>query len=223
MSPTECNFLYTLFSVAQGIPITLLYSFLPLVFGFAFGTLLGLAKTSAPRPVRWLVNLYVSIFRGTPLLVQLMLVAYGLPGILGIKVSAFVAGFIAFSCNSAAYVCEIVRSGIKSVDKGQYEAAATLSIPYWKSMKDIILPQALKRVLPSLVSEAINLIKESAIISMLPGITDITRKAQIISMQNYSFFEPMLAAACCYYILTSLLNLAGHALEMHLQKAQNHD
>lgn len=211
-------FISTLFSVASGIPVTLTYSLVPLFFGFILGTVLGLIKVSGPQPTRWLVNLYVSIFRGTPLLVQLMIVAYGFPGILGIKISAFAAGLIAFSCNSAAYVCEIVRAGIESVDNGQYEAASALSIPYWMSMKDIILPQAFKRVLPALVSEAINLVKESAIISMLPGIADITRQAQIISMQNYSFFEPMLAAACCYYVITSVLNLIGHALEVKLQQ-----
>ncbi len=210
------SFISTLFSVAGGIPITLVYSLVPLFFGFCLGTILGLVKISGPKPLRWLVNFYVSVFRGTPLLVQLMIVAYGLPGIFGIKISAFMAGILAFSCNSAAYVCEIVRAGIEGIDKGQYEAASALSIPYWMSMRDIILPQAFKRVLPALVSEAINLVKESAIISMLPGITDITRQAQAISMQNYSFFEPMLAAACCYYLITSVLNLIGHALEVKL-------
>ena len=211
-------FISTLLSVASGIPVTLTYSLVPLLFGFMLGTVLGLIKVSGPRPTRWLVNLYVSIFRGTPLLVQLFIVAYGLP-LIGFKVSAFMAGILAFSLNSAAYVCEIVRAGIESIDKGQYEAAATLSIPYWMSMKDIILPQAFKRVLPALVSEAINLVKESAIISVLPiGVADITRQAQFINQQSYSFFEPMLAAACCYYLITSVLNLIGHALEMKLQQ-----
>lgn len=216
-------FIPTLIYVAQGIPITLAYSFIPLFIAFALGTLLALAKLSGPKPLRWFVNFYVSVFRGTPLLVQLMLIAYGLPGLTGISISGFTAGILAFSCNSAAYVCEIIRSGIESIDKGQYEAAASLSIPYWKSMHHIILPQALKRVLPSLVSESINLVKESAIISMLPRIADITRQAQTIATQDYSFFEPMLAAALCYYLITSSLSLVGTALENHLQKAQSND
>lgn len=217
------TFLPTVTAVAQGIPVTLAYSFIPLCIAFVFGALLAIAKIAGPAPLRWLVTFYVSVFRGTPLLVQLMVVAYGLPVLIGIKLSAFSAGILAFSCNSAAYVCEIIRAGIEGIEKGQSEAAAALSIPYSKSMLDIILPQALRRTLPVLVSESINLVKESAIISMLPGITDITRQAQIISMQNYSYLEPMLAAAVCYYIITSCLNLAGTALEHHLQKAHSHD
>jgi His/Glu/Gln/Arg/opine family amino acid ABC transporter permease subunit len=218
------QFVPTVWAVAEGIPTTLAYSFIPLLVAFAAGTALALAKLAAPKPIRWFVNFYVSIFRGTPLVIQLMVIAYGLPVITGVKLSAFFAGILAFSLNSAAYVCEIIRAGIEGIDKGQCEAASALSIPYSQSMQDIILPQALKRVLPTLVSESINLVKESAIISMLPGTGfDITRQAQIISMQNYSFLEPMLAAAICYYIITSCLNIAGSMLEDYLQKAQAHD
>jgi His/Glu/Gln/Arg/opine family amino acid ABC transporter permease subunit len=207
------HFLVTLGKVATGIPTTLVYSFLPLIFGFTFGTILAFGKISGPKPVRWLVNFYVSLFRGTPLLVQLFLVAYGLP----FKLSPFTTGIIAFSLNSSAYVCEIVRAGIEGVSKGQYEAMQALSIPYWQGMRDIILPQALRTVLPALVSESINLVKESAIISQLPSITDITRCAHLVNTETYAFFEPMLAAACCYYLITSILNIAGHQLEMYLQ------
>jgi len=218
------TFIPTVVAVAQGIPTTLAYSFIPLLVAFAAGTALALAKLAGPKPLRWFVYFYVSIFRGTPLVIQLMVIAYGLPVLTGIKLSAFFSGILAFSLNSAAYVCEIVRAGIEGIDKGQSEAASALSIRYSQSMRDIILPQALRRVLPTLVSESINLVKESAIISMLPGTGfDITRQAQIISMQNYSFLEPMLAAAVCYYIITSCLNLAGNALENHLKKAQTHD
>ncbi|MBM3894115.1 amino acid ABC transporter permease [Candidatus Dependentiae bacterium] len=219
MNNVFSQFLVTLTKVASGIPTTLVYSFLPLLFGFTFGIFLAFAKISGPRPLRWFVNFYVSVFRGTPLLVQLFLVAYGLP----FKLSPFTTGIIAFSLNSSAYVCEIIRAGIEGVSKGQYEAMQALSIPYWIGMKDIILPQALKTVLPALVSESINLVKESAIISQLPSITDITRCAHLVNTETYAFFEPMLAAACCYYIITSILNFIGYKLEMYLQTENDHD
>ncbi len=219
MTISFSSFLATIIKVSSGIPVTLLYSFVPLIFGFSFGIFLATGKISGPKPLRWLINLYVSIFRGTPLLIQLFLIHYGLP----IQLSSFGSGVLAFSLNSSAYVCEIIRAGIEGVSKGQYEAMQSLSIPYWYGMKDIILPQALRTVLPALVSESINLVKESAIISALPGITDITRSAHLINTETYEFFEPMLAAACCYYLITSILNLIGHNIEIYLQKAESHD
>ena len=158
---------------------------------------------------------YTSVFRGTPLLIQLTIVYFGLPGLIGVKLSVFAAGVIAFSCNSGAYVSEIIRAGISAVDKGQIEAAKALGIPPILRMKDIVLPQAFRKILPALVNELINLIKESALISII-GEMDLMRRAQIVSADTYSFFTPMLTAAAAYYMLVLIISSFALALEKRL-------
>jgi len=148
-------------------------------------------------------------------LIQLTIVYFGLPGLLGIKLSVFTAGVLAFSFNSGAYVSEIIRSGINSVDKGQVEAAKALGITPILRMKDIIIPQAFLSILPALVNELINLVKESALISVI-GEMDLMRRAQVVSAETYTFFTPMLTAAAAYYILVLVISSFAMLLEKRL-------
>ncbi len=148
---------------------------------------------------------------------QLFFVYFALPSLLNIEISAFAAVIIAFSLNSGAYVSENIRAGIESVYKGQFEAAKSLGMPYKMMMQYIILPQAIRNILPSLVNEAINLTKESAIISII-GEADIMRRANIIAAEQYSFKEPLLIAALCYYIIVMSMNLLAKVLENRLKK-----
>ena len=152
------------------------------------------------------------------MLVQLSLVYFGAPSLLHYKVSPLVAGIIAFSLNSGAYVSELIRAGIQGIDAGQYEAAQALDIPYFKMMKDIILPQAIRNVLPALVNEVVNLLKETALVSTL-GEADIMRQAQVVAAETYSYFEPLLIAAGCYYVLILCLNFLAKKLERTLAYA----
>jgi polar amino acid transport system permease protein len=201
--------------IIKGTGITLQYSVIAVFFGMIIGTLLAICKTADNKALRIFASSYTSVFRGTPMLVQLTIIYFGLPGLIGVKLSVFVAGIIAFSLNSGAYVSEIIKAGINGVDKGHIEAAKALGIPPILRMKDIILPQALRNILPALVNELINLIKESALISVIGGM-DLMRRAQYVSSETYTFFAPMLTAAATYYILVMVVSIFAKILEKRL-------
>lgn len=206
----------TLIYIAGGIIVTLQYTLISVTLGFILGALLALSKISHIKLLNLFSTAYTSVFRGTPLLIQLSLIYFAIPTITGYQMSVFVAGIIAFSLNSAAYVSEIIRAGIESIDKGQFEAAKALGIPYPYMMKDIILPQALKNILPALVNEAVNLLKESAIISVIGG-ADLMRRAQTVAAEQYSYFGPLLIASAFYYILVMLFSYFAKILENKLK------
>lgn len=206
---------YAIKYISMGVTVTLKYTIISVTFGLLIGVALSLCKLSKYKTLNYAANIYTSIFRGTPLLVQLSLIYFALPAILNIDLSIFASGIIAFSLNSGAYVSEIIRAGINAVDKGQFEAAKAHGIPYHKMMRDIIMPQAIRKILPSLVNEMINMLKESAIISTI-GETDIMRRSQIIAAEQYSYLEPILVAASCYYILVMILSYIAKKLEERL-------
>ncbi len=201
--------------IVKGTGVTLQYTFFAVSIGLLIGILLSLAKMSGNRMITWPTKVYISIFRGTPLLLQLAFVYFAIPAMTGYDISIFVAGVSAFALNSAAYISEIIRAGIQSVDKGQFEAAKALGIPYRQTMKDIILPQSFKNILPALVNELVNMLKESAIISTI-GAADLMKRAQVISAEQYSYFAPLLVAAACYYITVVILTSIAHQLERKL-------
>jgi His/Glu/Gln/Arg/opine family amino acid ABC transporter permease subunit len=180
--------------------------------GLIVGTLLTLLRFSKNKGLEVLATMYISVFRGVPLIVQLFLIYYGTTIAFGWRLSTFTAGVLVFSMNSGAYVAEIFRAGIQSVPSGQYEAAMSLGIPYWHRMKDIIMPQAIRNILPSLVSEFINLFKESAIVSVI-GEADLMRRSQVVAAHKFTFFEPFIVAGLCYYIVVVIFSYLGHRLE----------
>ena len=199
----------------QGVPLTLEYTLYSSVGGLALGLILALTKLGRWSGLRLAATFYTSVFRGTPMLVQLSIIYFGSPALISYKISPFLAGCLAFSLNSGAYVSEIIRSAIEGIERGQTEAAKALGIPYASMMRDIILPQALRRCVPALLNEVINLLKETALLSIL-GVEDIMRKAQIISAETYAYFEPLLMAALCYYFLVMGLGWIVRVLERKL-------
>lgn len=192
--------------ILKGVGVTLQYVVLSLVFGIIGGSFLAVAKIANQRYLRFLANAYTSIFRGTPLLVQLGLVYYALPQLINWHPSPYVAGVLAFSLNSIAYVSEIMRGALESIDKGQWESAHVLGIPRLLVIKDIIIPQAIPRALPGLVNEMIDLLKESALVSTI-GVGDLLRRAQVVAGEHFLYFEPYLIAAAIYYILVMILSM----------------
>lgn len=205
----------SIYFIMQGMVVTLKYSIVSVLLGLIIGILLAICKVSKSCALRLFANFYTSVFRGTPLLIQLSIIYFGLPSVIGIKLGVFVAGSTAFSLNSGAYVSEIIRAGINSVDKGQIEAAKALAIPERLMMKDIILPQAIRNILPSLVNELITLIKESSIISMI-GEMDLMRRAQLVSAEHLTFFTPMLIAGLCYYVMVIIISKLAKIIEKRL-------
>lgn len=201
-----------------GAVVTLQYTLVSLCAGFVLGTILALLTLSPSRLKRLPAKIYISIFRGTPLLVQLSLIYFATPQLLGYQISALQAGLLAFSLNSAAYVSEIIRAGIQSVDRGQFEAAKTLGISYQKTMIYIIIPQALRNILPALVNEAVNLLKESAIVSVI-GEMDLLRRANIVSSQTFLYFEPLIIVAIVYYVMVVILSQLAVILEKRLKRS----
>lgn len=206
---------YWMAFILQGVLVTLQYAILPLIFGGLLGIILAVLRLSGHCVFAKIAIAYVSIIRGTPLLLQLSIIYFAIPGMTGYNITATFAGITAFSINSAAYISEIIRAGINAVDKGQFEAAKALDIPYYLTMRDIILPQAIRNILPSLVNEAIALIKESSIIAVI-GEMDIMRRAQLVSAEQYSYMKPMLFAAGCYYVLVIILTAFGSWLERRM-------
>ena len=198
-----------------GVTTTLQYSLISVFCGLIIGSFLAICKTTNNLPLQYFANIYTSIFRGTPLLIQLSIIYFAIPQILEIKVSIFAAGILAFSLNSGAYVSEIIRAGINAIDKGQFEAAKALGCNYKMTMRDIILPQAIRKILPSLINELVNVVKESALISIL-GEMDLMRRAQMVAAEEYTYFEPMLIAAATYYIIVFTLTKIAQIVEKRL-------
>ncbi|OAT84133.1 arginine ABC transporter permease [Bacillus sp. MKU004] len=202
--------------ILEGLKVTLMIVGAAGILGFLFGIILSLFKISSVKPLVWFADIYTSVFRGTPLVLQLMIIFYGSPQLFGTQIEPYTAAILSFSLNSAAYISEIIRAGINAVDKGQKEAAMALGIPYSQTMKDIILPQAIKNILPALMNEFITLTKESAIVTVI-GAMDVMRRSYMVGSDLYSFFEPLLLAGFIYYIMVMVLTLLGKLLERRLK------
>lgn len=202
----------------DGIWVTLTFTLLSGILGFIWGTVLSLIRISNIKLLTWFAIAYTSIFRGTPLLVQLSLVYFATPQLTGYNISPLGAGVLTFGLNSAAYIAEIIRGGILAVDKGQMEAAMSLGIPYRKTMFSIILPQAFKHILPALVNESIALVKESSLVATI-GVMDILRGAQFIQSATFLAFEPLILAAVIYYIIVMILTTLARLLEKRVRRS----
>jgi polar amino acid transport system permease protein len=185
--------------ILKGTSFTLKLYAVTLLISIPLGILGALGKTINFKPVNYFMELYTWIFRGTPLLLQLFFTYYALP-MIGIKFPPFTAAALTFSLNYAAYYTEIFRSGIQSIEKGQYEAAKVLGFNYFKTMKLIIMPQAFKRVLPPTCSEAINLIKDTALVVVI-GLQDLLRAAKEVVNREFVIY-PFFIAAAIYLLLT---------------------
>ncbi|MDY3868558.1 MAG: amino acid ABC transporter permease [Pyramidobacter sp.] len=195
----------------KGICITIQSSFLGVVIGSALGIFIGAFRVLPFAPLRYLMATYIYVLRGTPLMIQLFLIYFGLPAI-GINLDAFTAGIIGVGINSSGYVGEIVRGGIEGVPKGQWEASKVLGLSYWKTMKSIILPQAIRHMLPAIGNEFVTLIKESSLLSVL-AISDLTMVGQQVRSVTYASFETFIFVAVIYLVLTSVTSGALQLLE----------
>ena len=204
--------------ILGGIWVTLTFTLLSAFLGFLWGIVLSLFKISSIKPLSLFANGYTSIFRGTPLILQLTLVYFATPQLTGYNISALQAGVITFFLNSGAYISETIRAGIQAVDKGQKEAAESLGVPYKLMMGDIILPQALKNILPALVNESIALLKDSALVSVI-GVEDLLRRATIVGAEKYIYFEPLIFVGVIYYLMVLSLTWGANVLERRLQSS----
>lgn len=199
----------------KGIKITILISLIGVALGSILGAFVALMKLSKIKIISWIASIYIEILRGTPMLVQVFIVFFGITAALGLDISALVCGTIALVINSSAYIAEIIRAGINAVDKGQMEAARSLGLNYRQTMKSVIMPQAIKNILPALGNEFVTLIKESSIVSTI-GVGEIMFNAQVVQGISFDPFTPLLAAAALYFVLTFVLTRIMNMIEGRL-------
>lgn len=204
--------------ILDGVRVTLGFTLVSALFGFTWGTVLSIFKISNFKPLRLFADAYTSIFRGTPLILQLAIIYYSTPQLTGWNIPAFLAGVLTFSLNSAAYSSETIRGGILSVDKGQREAAMTMGVPYTMMMWDIILPQAFKNILPALVNESIALLKDSSLVSVI-GAQDLMQRADSVRSIKYIYFEPYILVGFIYYIMITGFTVLAQRFEKRMRKS----
>ncbi len=197
-----------------GALMTLKITAVSVLMGLVIGTFVGMGRLSKSRAFSWPASVYVEFLRGTPLLVQIFLIYYGLPS-LGLNLKAFPAAVIALGINSGAYVAEIVRAGIQSVPKGQYEAARSLGMTHGQAMRYIILPQAFRNILPALGNEFIALLKDSSLVSVI-GITELMKSGQIVISRTFASFSIYGGVALIYFGMTFTLSRIVRYVEKRL-------
>ncbi|WJP98857.1 ABC transporter permease subunit [Macrococcus bovicus] len=199
----------------QGLGATILISLLGVVFGSLFGGIFAFMKLSTNKILKAIAWVYIEFIRGTPLLVQVFLVYFGTTAVLGLDLSAFVCGAIALILNCGAYIAEIIRAGIKAVDKGQMEAARSLGLSHAQAMNKVIMPQAIKNILPALGNEFITVIKESSIVSVI-GVSELMFNAQVVQGASFDPFTPLLIVAIVYFLLTFGLSRVMNLFERRM-------
>lgn len=202
----------------DGVRVTILLTLLAVGIGVLLGLIAALMKMSKLKLIRFIASAYIEIIRGTPVMVQLFLIFYGLPQLLNHVIPDLLAAVIALGVNSGAYVSEIIRAGIQAVDKGQTEASYSLGMNPKMTMQYIIIPQAVKNILPALVNEFIALIKESSVVSVI-GLSDLTRRSTMISSVTFKPFEPLITIAAVYFIMTFSLSKFMGRIERRLRKS----
>jgi len=185
----------------QGIKYTIYITVIGLLIGFVLGALAGIAKTSKIRVLNYIAGFYVESIRGTPLMVQVMFAYFGLPLAFGIRIAPLVAGVGAIAINSGAYIAEIVRGAIQSIDKGQVEAGRSIGLNRFKTMCYIVWPQAFKRMIPPLGNQFIISLKDTSLLVVI-GVGELTRQGQEIIASNFRAFEVWLTVAIMYLVLT---------------------
>ena len=205
----------------KGIKYTLLISFVAVLFGAVFGSLLFYMKSSnfhvwKIKPLKIIAVAYIEIIRGTPMILQIFIVYAGAEPFFGMDLSALQAAFVAIALNSAAYVSEIVRAGIDAVDKGQMEAARSLGMKKSTAMMLIVVPQAVRNILPAIGNEFVAVIKESSMASVV-GVGELMYAAKIVQGSTYRSLEPLIVAAGFYFILTFTLGRVISLIERRMK------
>lgn len=205
----------------MGAGITVQITAISVGIGLLIGMFIGIARLSNNVVIKLLATIYVDFIRGTPLLVQIFIIYFALPLILGQRIDPFFAAITACGINSGAYVAEIFRSGIQSIDKGQMEAGRSLGMSWVQTMRYIILPQAFKRIIPPLGNEFIAMLKDSSLVSVI-GFEELTRRGQLIIARTYGSFEIWMTVAVIYLAMTLTISRLVDYLERRYKIDDRH-
>lgn len=200
----------------SGLGFTLLISLFAVLLGLVLGVLAALGKLSKFKPIKAISGIYVDIIRGTPTMVQLLIIYYII--FQNVNIEKWIVGSIAFGINSGAYIAEIVRGGILSVNIGQTEAGRSLGLTQGQTMRHIIMPQAMKNILPALGNEFVVLIKETAVIGMVANI-DLVGAARKVQSLTYDFAVPLISIAVIYYVVIKIISVLLNKLEENMRKS----
>ena len=204
-----------------GAGVTIKITAMSVAVGVIIGLFVGIARICRVRPLEWLAAVYVDFFRGTPLLVQIFLVYFALPVLTGQRIDPYIAAIGACGINSGAYVAEIFRAGIQSIDEGQMEAGRSLGMTWGQTMRYIIVPQAFKRVIPPLGNEFIALLKDSSLVSVI-GFEELTRRGQLIIAKTYGSLEIWISVAIVYLVMTLTISRFVAYLEKRFAADDRH-
>ena len=210
-------------TVVEGLKNTLMIAITGLIIGILIGTLIATVRVLPkykllPRVLNGICNFYVELFRGTPIVVQLLIFYYVLFPIMGVKMDGVEVAMLVFGLNSAAYISEIMRSGIQSVDIGQMEGGRSVGLSFGTTMMKIVIPQAVKNILPTLGNEFIALIKETSVVSFV-GAADLYKAFNVIGSNSYEFMVPYIVMALIYIVLVLIISLGIRIMERSLGKS----
>lgn len=205
-------FLSSLPALSYGLILTLRIIFFGMIIATVVGLILGVINVGQNKFLKLGAKIYIDVVRGTPLLVQVFFIYFGLPSVFNFKLDAVFAGTIAIGINASAYIAEIFRAGIISIDKGQMEAARSLGLPNGAAMRKVILPQAIKRMVPPLVNQFIISLKDTSILSSI-GVVELTSSGQIIIATNFKAFQVWLMVGILYFVVIELLTLLSAKVE----------
>ena len=208
-------------AVLEGLLATVIIAVCGLLIGFVIGSILAVFKLIASKRwyakiIRGFASVYVALFRGTPMVVQLLLIHFVIFPAMNIHISSLAEAVIAFGMNSGAYICEIMRGGILSVDKGQMEAGRALGLGYVSTMLRIVIPQAFKNVVPTLGNEFIALIKETSVAGFI-AVVDLTRAFQNMANSSYEYIIPYIVLALCYLVLVLIITFIVRLIERRMR------
>ncbi|MDR1976455.1 MAG: amino acid ABC transporter permease [Campylobacteraceae bacterium] len=201
--------------IINGLIVTVKVSILGLLIAFGVGSVIALIRVSRLQFLKDIATVYITVIRGTPLLVQMSLFYFIIASIL--KIDGFYAGALSLGIFYGAYIAEVLRGAIQSIDKGQYEAAKSLGMNAFQTMSIIVIPQALRRALPTLINEVISLVKDSSLVSVI-AITDLTRVGREIASQTFNAFEAWITIAGIYLIITFTLSVIGNRIESRMKE-----
>ena len=206
----------------QGLWMTIELTLVSLLIAAVLGLLFGLLSVSRTTFLRGISRVYIDIIRGTPLIVQVFFIYFGIPSALNMRLDAFIAGVIALSLNAGAYTAEIVRGGIQSIDKGQMEAARSLGLPYTMAMRRVVFPQAIKTMIPAIVNQCIITLKDSSLVSVI-GLAELTQTGRLIIANNFESLKMWIIIGVMYFIPIMILSKVSSHIErkMSYGKSKN--
>ncbi|MDM5357073.1 amino acid ABC transporter permease [Peribacillus sp. RS7] len=200
----------------KGLQVTLYIFVIAIILGFLIGLVVALLRLAPIKILNWIAKVYVDAIRGTPFIVQLFFIYFGVNSLNLISLNSTTAGIITVAINAGAYFAEIIRAGIQSIDKGQTEAARSIGFTGTQTMRYVVLPQAFRRMLPTITNQSIISLKDTSLLSVI-GIADLTQQGQIQASATFEAFKVWLAVGVIYFIIIYLLTLIANFIERRVQ------